>query len=798
MPERLRVDRRDNLAGSGMRGQLPLSTSNGGQPSGVMRTARAPVRVCIVSWEILGPFRNGGVGTAYTKLAEALSDAGHEVTFLYTSGRYSVSEPIENWIEHYSQRGIRLVPLPDSPVPTAAISSFLCFSYRVYLWLRDNDQFDVVHFAECGAQGFHSLTAQAQGLILQNTVTVVGLHSPTSWLRAASEQLLCSGVELEHEFVERRSAEQADVVWSPGRFMLDWVKARGWNISKRTLVKPYITPVPPRLRRPRADGYRVRELVFFGRQEVRKGLFLFMDAVDRLAPLGCFDEFRELSVTFLGRATSINGVDSEQLIRERSARWPCRTTILAERSYKQGIKYLQGEGRLALICSLDENYPNTVLECLSFGVPFLASRVGSIPEQIHSDDVDRVCFQPAVRSLTERLARVLSSGHAPARHSFEPDENTRGWVNWHESQVARSDDPESIGQPGSSHERAGDVKVSVCIIHRGRVVSLRRALDSVLEQDEPPLEVIVVSDNTPGSAGDDALEEVAHEYDFEARGWQVARCRGGEAAPGCDRTFAARARRCAAAFASGDYLLFLDDDTRVRPRAISTLNRVARHTGSDALLCLIDVYADGQVGQGDGHPAVRWLPSGASHPLSALYNTFGLDHAMVRRDALLASDGPETASGTDAELWEVLSAMIQSGFKLEIVPEALVWHRASGGATIPAIRPPRDYLAALRPHLEKIPVEYHAVFELGLGQSIAGHQMLWDGSDPMRGDAAVIAEPALPLRYELADSLHVRLRRFSRLHAWSRTSIDRLLRLRRRIKAGVTFQPRSRSNARSA
>src|SRR5208337_2566180 len=102
-----------------------------------------PLRISIVSSEFLGPFRNGGVGTAYTKLAELLCEAGHDVTLLYTNGRFTVAEPIEHWVADFRKRGIALVPLPDSPVQLCSASPNTSVSHRVYLWLRDNDRFDM-------------------------------------------------------------------------------------------------------------------------------------------------------------------------------------------------------------------------------------------------------------------------------------------------------------------------------------------------------------------------------------------------------------------------------------------------------------------------------------------------------------------------------------------------------------------------------------------------------------------------------------------------------------------------------
>src|SRR5262249_8531591 len=160
---------------------------------------RRPIRICLVSTEFLGPIRNGGIGTAYTKLGEALNEAGHDVTFLYAHGRYTHTESIEHWIEFYGQRGIQLVPLPDSPMTLTSISAYLGISYSVYLWRRDHDEFDIVHFQECGGIGYHSVLAKHQGLMLQDTITVVGLHSSTRWVRDAGGRMASSGRDLEDD-----------------------------------------------------------------------------------------------------------------------------------------------------------------------------------------------------------------------------------------------------------------------------------------------------------------------------------------------------------------------------------------------------------------------------------------------------------------------------------------------------------------------------------------------------------------------------------------------------------------------
>ena len=72
-------------------------------------------------------------------------------------------------------------------------------------------------------------------------------------------------------------------------------------------------------------------------------------------------------------------------------------------------------GRLAVISSLVDNFPNTVLECVGAGVPLLVSNVGGIPEIIDPADRENVCFEPRPDVLAERIRDALEHGAFSAR-----------------------------------------------------------------------------------------------------------------------------------------------------------------------------------------------------------------------------------------------------------------------------------------------------------------------------------------------------------------------------------------------
>jgi len=691
----------------------------------------------VVSSEFLGPFRNGGIGTAYTRLAELLRDAGHDVTLLYTNGRFTIAEPIEYWETEYRNRGLRLVPLPESPVPLFSISPNLSVSYRVYLWLRDHDRFDVVHFPEYLGHGYHSLTAQRQGLILQRAVTIVGLHSSTHWLRVANDRLAHCEAELEDDFLEQSSAELADLVWSPSRYMLQWARDRGWDLTEPAHVQPYVMPEgePPD---PQPLPARpVSEVVFFGRQEVRKGLFLFLAAIDGLAQSQASFQGQNLVVTILGKPLLIDGRDSQQIIAERARGWPFEVRILPDRDPDQARDYLRGQGRLAVMPSLIENYPNTVLECLAHKIPFLASRVGGIPEQIAAADLHRVCFEPTPAVLAQRLEEAVRCGHAPAQLAFDPAQNSRDWVRWHEQLPSLVDRRHAAAGPGA------EPTISVCIAHYNRPAYLRQALRSIAEQDRAPLEVIVVDDGSPGQENGDELDAIEREFDFAERGWRLVRQ---------ENRYLGAARNRAAAEARGEFLLFMDDDNVAKPQEIATFATVARHSGADVITCLMDMFEGPSAPWFHDRPKLRCLFPGAVPGLSVLQNTFGDANALYRREAFFEVGGFTEDYGVTHEDWELFARLMTRGYRLTTIPIALFWYRKSLGSMIRSTPLRANYERSLRPHLDLVPRPYHRLFEMAIGQSLVSR-------------SPVVQETVeTPLRYRVVDTLNTRLQRLPLVH----------------------------------
>ena len=265
------------------------------------------LRICIATEQITGPVRNGGIGSTYANLALMLAEQGFDVTVLYLRGEQVETQTIGHWVSHYARKGVRLVPAPDYASAERFASNadrWLRVPYNMMRWLIDNPM-DVVHVSEWRGTGYLCLLAKRQGWAFARTLFVVKTSSPWMWNRLYGGHMLDRADDLVKNYAERRSVELGDVVVGGSLHLLRWMASQGYALPEgRAFVQPNVatfTSLEP-LRRARTltPGTRtpIDELVFFGRLEVRKGLFIFCQAIRRLLRKGVPLPRR---ITFMGK-----------------------------------------------------------------------------------------------------------------------------------------------------------------------------------------------------------------------------------------------------------------------------------------------------------------------------------------------------------------------------------------------------------------------------------------------------------------------------------------------------------------
>ncbi len=759
-------------------GALPQQSARG-----VAHEPRSLLRVCIACNSLLGPgpVRYRRLATHYMGLAEALLSAGHDVTYLYTGGAYSEAEPVEYWVARYAEEGLKVVPLPESDLPINN-NPETCTSYLTYKWLQAHDDFDVIHFHEWRGTPYYSLLAKHEGLAFERATLCVGAHSPSSWNKQCNYELIDHVIDLEVDYMERQSVALADVLFSSSRYMLEWLSGKGWSLPSTCSVLPNLLPASGLARpgrtgsaEPGGDG-PIEEFVFFGRLEGRKGLGLFCDALNRLAA-GSLRRFR---VTFLGGDGSIEGVPGLEYIRRRSRDWQFPWQAITTVDSVQAFDYLSQPGRMAILPSLMDNSPPAVHECLLAGIPFLASRVGGIPELVRAEDHPAVLFPPRAAALAGRMEAALSEPVRPARPAIDEGAGRQAWLEWHHDVVRRKG---PAGVPAARPDGAAQPRVSVCIAHFNRPEHLRHALESLKAQDYPNFDVIVVDD---GSTLPDALAYLdAMEPEFAARGWRILRQ---------ENLYPGAARNNAARHATGEYLLFMDDDNVAKPHEISRFIQVANRTGADILTCFKAIIQGDDPIQVDQTPHSLSPFLGASLAVGAFYNCFGDTNALVRRDAFLAIGGFTEDWGYNHEDQELFVRAIFKGLRLLVVPEALFLYRSSTNSLVNSTSEYLNNMRGLRPYLESLPEPIYQIVLYAHAQRLKG--LL----PPFQPSPARPAES--PLRYRIVDRINLVVKRIVPVHRVAKASLifivvnaRRLKRLTGRIDAITRSAPRGRGRS---
>lgn len=619
------------------------------------------LRICIATEDIDGPVRNGGIGTTYAALAEFLVKHDHEVTILYLKGQEVENETLDHWIEHYGEKGIQFVPVPNyarADRYAAGNNRWIYASYNMLRYLIAHPM-DVVHVSEWRGGGYLSLLAKRQGLALDSTLFIVKASSPWVWNRLYGLQPLDQLDDLAKVHAERRSIELADMVIGGSLHLLRWMLSQGYRVPPdRTFVQPNVATfdhlVPLQSRRALRYGTRhqIDEIVFFGRLEARKGLFIFIQAINRL-----LRENQSLPqrITFLGKAgsapTELNGENVIDYIRSATATWPTTIEIRSDSQQIEALEYLLGGDRLAVMPSIIENSSLAVYEAAICGIPFIASDSGGTPELIKPSDRPHVLCPAHPIFLSEKLGEAMRLGGYVAAPSFDNAEILAQWSRFH-SDLGRGLLQHLLTRQ-TRNPTAALGSISVCIYHTDDDERLMMTLSSLSKQ-RPAAEILVAIDTDDASAVQ-RLTSAVEEAGLQAR-----------ILPAFDLG-AGAAFNFLAASGKGDHVLFLWSGTALREEALSTFVRVAETSGSDVLTCLFRVLFPVQTA-GRSFLSAELL----GDPAQAFFHTDITPMPLfVRREAFHALGGFTADYGVLAHDHELVAKAQLTGFTCQTVLQEL-------------------------------------------------------------------------------------------------------------------------------
>ena len=465
-------------------------------------------RITIVASELLGRAGTGGAGTADSLLAVALGRHGHHVELLIASGR-DIGALSPAWRRTYDSAGVEIRVLEGR---SDVRPRYLAPPFEVFEALRENPP-EVVVVDDWRGLGCAALRARQSGRALTETAFIVYCHGPGRVLTAFAEKVPDTLDRFGEQIAERGAIELADAVVSPSEWLLDWMRGHDWPVPASPRVIQYLRESTVLDDRPAraADGAAIRRLAFFGQLREGKGIRIFLAGLNKLEP----KLLDGVELLFLGS-------ESKRWPRERILSALPTSSVRVESSLEreQALDELRRPGTLAVMPSLLDNSPNTVAECIEYGIPFIATATGGIPELVAEADRARVLCRPTADQLAARLERVLTNGSfapaAPARDAGEalaawlelvegigPSSAVRGRPATHVAVVAGGQESERRAHRLASQTQSVDVEVV-------RDASRRTGLDSAaaewilfLDDDDRPnddlLEVLVAAQAASGA-----------------------------------------------------------------------------------------------------------------------------------------------------------------------------------------------------------------------------------------------------------------------------------------------------------
>jgi O-antigen biosynthesis protein len=663
-------------------------------------------KVCLVSPEIIGPHKNGGIGTHVFYLAKLLSqDPNCQTTVLYTGG--IGSETVEHWRQHFKTKlGIRFIHESElAPIFLGNICSsrdHFVRSQRVYHWLKHQD-FDVCHFQDYIADGFTSIQAKRTGQAFENTTLTCMAHSSHTWAYQAMQAFPVSVNQLLLDYAERYCMQYADIVISPSEYMFTWMEENHWDVGKNRKVLPCLMDLNKQsLPTEFAKGH----IIFFGRLETRKGLELFLDALRKAAPQlkPYAGEEKPIQVTFLGKVSSTTYPDTQRAIEAFFEEFAeiYSHEILSDKSQPQALDFLVNHANALVVTpSLIDNFPCAILECVELGLNVISSNVGGIPEILGEGRL----FAPNVGALAKKLESCFKEGIPSLDTKYSVAKTQSLWKELHRSLAESSPISYQPALPESSP------LVSVCVPYYNCGEYLPDLLLSLERQTSKNFEVIVVNDGSTKSEDVQIFEAMQQRY--ADRNWSfVSKLNGG----------LGNARNHGVRYAKGDYLAFVDADNVAEPEMIERMIQGVLRSDIDCLTSYFRAF-DTDHGPFSQIYAYAYTPIGNCTEAGIYENVFGDANLIVKRSVFEALGGFRESKTHTWEDWEFLTRLSLSGYSLDVIPEFLFLYRHRSDSLTRTTSRYGNHLFAVNPYLKDQPLwlQRLLVNSIGVSRYVPGH-----------------------------------------------------------------------------
>lgn len=614
---------------------------------------------------------NGGSGDAGTFIKQCaclLKQNGDDVSIIVARGE---SDPIA--VDQLSREncrswGIELIEVPNKQRAPNRLPD---------IWLvRLSEQvapllgaFDVVYFIDRANVAFHTVRMKrfTSGPM---PVCVTVLLGPSEWFRSCSQVYPRIPEDSNLDFIERYSALHSDFVVAPSQYISNCAESNGWEFRCKpdVLGLPYVRTDSQRSGQPAG---RVKRIVFYSPLETRGGFALLVNSLRQLSEQSP-KSLRQLDeVVLLGWEDEQGAV---QWVRSQLKQTGLRVTHPGnfDRTAAQDFLVKNAQDTLVVIPGPADSFLYAVIEAsLISGLNLICSRGGGISEIFARHGGGQVMFDPLPHALAAKLRERLEAPLVPEQLAqYEFDAANRRWLAFHRRACERKPVPRNRTTVREANSHA----VDVCVAYSNKARHFPQLMESLDRQTTRDFSVITVDNGSPDSEARVVFDAMAEKY--SSRGWMFFRH---------SDLSADAARNQAAKRARAEYLLMVDAADVLALHSVARMLEAARLSGDDCLASASSCFC------GDGFPydldtgELNTRPSGYSVPLGANLVMGLLEPAvlsgpmvLIRRQVFEAIGGYREVQGAAQADFEMHARLALAGYKIDVVPEYLLFCRRFG------------------------------------------------------------------------------------------------------------------------
>ena len=224
-------------------------------PSSVELLAGLGKDICLLfSMEYGGLYKNGGIGTFYRQVAQALRDRGWYVVFINLGTQPATTEPslvdldlILNAQDFAAQIELDTTTkslLDNMPYDHWGATSLRCLAYTRAATHLFKGQKIYAEFHEMCGIGYATAKASESGLLGPECIVGVTMHSGHEWIYEANKALTTqlNSYFLGVSTLEEHSFAAADLPMFPSDSLHAIVDSFGWRLENARKL-PYLVPI---------------------------------------------------------------------------------------------------------------------------------------------------------------------------------------------------------------------------------------------------------------------------------------------------------------------------------------------------------------------------------------------------------------------------------------------------------------------------------------------------------------------------------------------------------------------------